>query len=143
MPRMPPTPGLPPMPQPPGPPGMPSMAGPPMPQVPSPPGLPPIMTSNERTVSDITKGKRYALDAEMRILMRKLIEAQRKKANMHKSMQGTRSAMENGHVPSHPAAVSGEDDDDPTGPTENDETNAKTFGLDPAGYLTSKRGHMG
>ena len=136
MPGIPPTPSMPPVPQAPAmPPGMSTSS--------MMPGMSSVMTSNERTVSDIAKGKRYALDAEMRILMRKLIEAQRKKANMHKSMQGTRSAMENGHVPSHPAGVSGDDDDDPTGPIENDETNAKTFGLDPAGYLASKRGHMG
>jgi hypothetical protein len=47
-------------------------------------------------------------------------------------------------MPVHPAGVSGdEDDDDPDGPITNDEMNSSRLGLDPAGYLVSRRGHMG
>ena len=34
------------------------------------------------------------------------------------------------------------DDEDPDGPPENLETDAKTFGLDPVGIINSRRGHM-
>lgn len=103
----------------------------------------PMMMSEERTESDLLKAKRGSLMYHKLNLLRRLIAAQERAERMHKSMQGTRSAMENGHVPSHPAAVRAKDEEDPEGPTENLETDAKRFGLDPAGYLTSKRGHMG
>jgi len=86
--------------------------------------------------------KRGSRSIEMLNLIRRLIRAQERAAKlMRKSVQGTRSAMENGHVPNHPAGVSFSDDDDPDGPTENLETDAKTFGVDPVGILTSRRGH--
>ena len=103
----------------------------------------PMMMSEERTESDLLKARRGSLMYHKLNLLRRLIAAQERAERMHKSMQGTRSAMENGHVPSHPAGVRAKDEEDPEGPTENLETDAKRFGLDPAGYLTSKRGHMG
>ena len=103
----------------------------------------PMMMSDERTESDLLKARRGSLMYHKLNLLRRLIAAQERAERMHKSMQGTRSAMENGHVPSHPAGVRAKDEEDPEGPTENLETDAKRFGLDPAGYLTSKRGHMG
>tara|TARA_R100001440_G_scaffold39771_2_gene59322 strand:+ start:8400 stop:10286 length:1887 start_codon:yes stop_codon:yes gene_type:complete len=103
----------------------------------------PMMMSDERTESELLKARRGSLMYHKLNLLRRLIAAQERAERMHKSMQGTRSAMENGHVPSHPAAVRAKDEEDPEGPTENLETDAKRFGLDPAGYLTSKRGHMG
>ena len=104
----------------------------------------PMMMSEERAESDLLKGRRVnSLKFHKINLLRRLIAAQERAERMRKSMQGTRSAMENGHVPSHPAGVRAKDEEDPEGPTENLETDAKRFGLDPAGYLTSKRGHMG
>lgn len=103
----------------------------------------PMMMSDERTESDLLKARRGSLMYHKLNLLRRLIAAQERAERMHKSMQGTRSAMENGHVPSHPAGVRAKTEEDPEGPTENLETDAKRFGLDPAGYLTSKRGHMG
>lgn len=102
----------------------------------------PMMMSEERTESDLLKGNRNLRYHKINLL-RRLIAAQERAEKLGKSMQGTRSAMENGHVPSHPAGVRAKDEEDPEGPTENLETDAKRFGLDPAGYLTSKRGHMG
>lgn len=102
----------------------------------------PMMMSEERAESDLLKGNRNLRYHKINLL-RRLIAAQERAEKLGKSMQGTRSAMENGHVPSHPAAVRAKDEEDPEGPTENLETDAKRFGLDPAGYLTSKRGHMG
>ena len=103
----------------------------------------PMMMSDERTESDLLKARRGSLMYHKLNLLRRLIAAQERAERMHKSMQGTRSAMESGHVPSHPAGVRAKTEEDPEGPTENLETDAKRFGLDPAGYLTSKRGHMG
>jgi len=103
----------------------------------------PMMMSEERTESDLLKARRGSLMYHKLNLLRRLIAAQERAEKLGKSMQGTRSAMENGHVPSHPAGVRAKDEEDPEGPTENLETDAKRFGLDPAGYLTSKRGHMG
>lgn len=103
----------------------------------------PMMMSEERAESDLLKGRVNSLKYHKINLLRRLIAAQERAEKLGKSMQGTRSAMENGHVPSHPAGVRAKDEEDPEGPTENLETDAKRFGLDPAGYLTSKRGHMG
>ena len=137
MPRMPRMPRVPAMPQ------MPQMA-PPMSSVPSMPApSSTMMMSEERTESDLLKGNRHANRVEMLQLMRQLIELQRKKANMKKA--GTASAFEEGAVPAHPAGVQQNEDEDEKndGPTQNLETNSSRLGLDPAGYLTSKRGHMG
>jgi len=75
--------------------------------------------------------------------MRRLIAAQRKRANLKKA--GTQSAMENGHVPTHPAGVQQHEDEEEKndGPTQNLETNSSRLGLDPAGHLSGKRGHFG
>ena len=136
-PRMPRMPRMPAMPQ------MPQMA-PPISSVPSMPApSSTMMMSEERTESDLLKGNRHANRVEMLQLMRQLIELQRKKANMKKA--GTASAFEEGAVPAHPAGVQQNEDEDEKndGPTQNLETNSSRLGLDPAGYLTSKRGHMG
>ncbi len=136
MPRMPRAPRMPAMPQ------MPQMA-PPMSSVPSMPApqSSSMMMSDERTESDLLKSNRHANRVEMLQLMRQLIELQRKKANMKKSKPN----FYDGNVPDHPSPVhSNEDEDEKNdGPTQNLETNSSRLGLDPAGYLTSKRGHMG
>jgi hypothetical protein len=116
-------------------PSMPSMAPPP------PPPPPQMMMSDERTNSDLLKSNRHANRTEMLALMRMLIQAQRVKDKMKKA--GT--AFEEGAVPAHPAGVQQHEDEDEKndGPTQNLETNSSRLGLDPAGYLSSKRGHMG
>ena len=137
MPRMPRMPRVPAMPQ------MPQMA-PPMSSVPSMPApSSTMMMSEERTESDLLKGNRHANRVEMLQLMRQLIELQRKKANMKKA--GTASAFEEGAVPAHPAGVHQHEDEDEKndGPTQNLEMNSSRLGVDTAGYLQSKRGHMG
>jgi hypothetical protein len=105
----------------------------------------PMMMSEERAESDLLKGRNKNLRYHKINLLRRLIAAQERAGKLGKSMQGTRSAMENGHVPSHPAGVHQHEDEDEKndGPTQNLETNSSRLGLDPAGYLTSKRGHMG
>ncbi len=105
----------------------------------------PMMMSEERAESDLLKGRVNSLKYHKINLLRRLIAAQERAERMRKSMQGTGSAMENGHVPSHPAGVHQHEDEDEKndGPTQNLETNSSRLGLDPAGYLTSKRGHMG
>ena len=77
----------------------------------------------------------------MLALMRMLIQAQRVKDRMKKA--GT--AFEEGAVPAHPAGVQVHENEDEKndGPTQNLETDSSRLGLDPAGYLSSKRGHMG
>jgi hypothetical protein len=104
-----------------------------------------MMMSEERAESDLLKGRNKNLRYHKINLLRRLIAAQERAGKLGKSMQGTRSAMENGHVPSHPAGVHQHEDEDEKndGPTQNLETNSSRLGLDPAGYLTSKRGHMG
>jgi len=135
MPRMP-RPPMPPMP-----PMMPSPQSSMFPGIPSAPSAPSsIMMSEERAESEMLKG-RAARTTERLNIMRRIMAALERANKLQKA--GTRSAMENGHVPAHPAGVSPKDESDPEGPTENDETDAKQFGLDPAGYLVSQRGHMG
>ena len=105
----------------------------------------PMMMSEERTESEFLKGRTNSLTYHKINLLRRLIRAQERAEKLGKSMQGTRSAMENGHIPSHPAGVHQHEDEDEKndGPTQNLETNSSRLGLDPAGYITSKRGHMG
>ena len=105
----------------------------------------PMMMSEERAESDLLKGRNRNLRYHKINLLRRLIAAQERAEKLGKSMQGSPSAMESGHVPSHPAGVQQHEDEDEKndGPTQNLETNSSRLGLDPAGYLTSKRGHMG
>lgn len=105
----------------------------------------PMMMSEERAESELLKGRKNSLTYHKINLLRRLIRAQERAEKLGKSMQGTRSAMENGHIPSHPAGVHQHEDEDEKndGPTQNLETNSSRLGLDPAGYITSKRGHMG
>lgn len=138
--RRPRMPRMPRMPRPPMPPMMPSPQSSMVPSMPAPPSS--IMMSDERAESELLKGP-HARRVHMLNLIRRLIAAQEKAAKLQKSMTGTRSAMENGHVPAHPAGVRAKDEEDPEGPTENNETDAKRFGVDPAGYIVSQRGHMG
>ena len=137
-------------PQPPRPPMMPPMMPPQLPPVqssvpsmPAPPSS--IMMSEDRTQSDILKAKNFARHMEMLNLMRRLIAAKEREAKLKKAMQGGGSAFENGHVPDHPAGVQNNEDEDEKndGPTQNLETNSSRMGLDPAGILISRRGHMG
>ena len=128
--------------------GMPPMgamsAVPPLPQAPPMPPDPSQMMMSEDKISqsDLMK-MNYSDMAELRTLLRRIARAKEQEAKESKKKAGTNSATE-GPMPSHPAGVSGENDDmDPDGPTENDEMKANRLGLDPAGYLTSKRGHMG
>ena len=139
MPRMPrmPTPQMPSMPQ----------MAPPMSSVPSmpAPSSSMMMMSDERTESELIKSNRHANRTEMLALMRMLIEAQRAKAKASMKKAGTASAFEEGAVPTHPAGVQQNEDEDEKndGPTQNLETNSSRLGLDPAGYLSGKRGHFG
>jgi hypothetical protein len=137
-------------PRPPRPPMMPPMMPPQLspvqssvPSMPAPPSS--IMMSEDRTQSDILKAKNFARHMELLNLMRRLIAAKEREAKLKKAMQGGGSAFENGHVPDHPAGVqNNEDEDEKTdGPTQNLETNSSRMGLDPAGILISRRGHMG
>ena len=113
-------------------PNMPSMAPPPPPQ---------MMMSDERTASDLLKSNRHANRTEMLALMRMLIQAQRAKNSMKKA----KANFYDGAVPAHPSPVHQHEDEDEKndGPTQNLETNSSRLGLDPAGYLSSKTGHMG
>ena len=123
-------------------PSMPQMA-PPMSSVPSmpTPQSSSMMMSDERTQSELLKSNRHANRVEMIQLMRMLVQAQRAKANMKKSKPN----FYDGNVPQHPSPVhSNEDEEEKNdGPTQNLETNSSRLGLDPAGYLSGKRGHMG
>ena len=130
---------------PPSPPMTPQIA-PPMSSVPSMPSpSSSIMMSEERTESDILKRNRYARRTEMLELMRRLIDLQKKRNKLMKYVQGGGSRFEDGHVPSHPAGVQQNEDEDEKndGPTQNLETNSSRLGLDPAGHLSGKRGHFG
>ena len=134
MPRMPrmPTPQMPSMPQ----------MAPPMSSVPSMPApSSSMMMSDERTQSELLKSNRHANRTEMLALMRMLIQAQRAKANMKKSKPN----FYDGNVPQHASPVHNYEDEEEKndGPTQNLETNSSRLGLDPAGYLSGKRGHMG
>ena len=137
-------------PRPPRPPMMPPMMPPQLPPVqssvpsmPAPPSS--IMMSEDRTQSDILKARNFARRMELLNLMRRLIAAKEREAKLKKAMQGGGSAFENGHVPDHPAGVQNNEDEDEKndGPTQNLETNSSRMGLDPAGVLISRRGHMG
>ena len=136
----------------PRPPRIPSVRRPPTPMAPqmappmsSVPSMPApsssMMMSDERTKSEILKSNRHAARTEYLKLMRELMRLQREKLNK----AGTASAFEEGAVPPHPAGVHQHEDEDEKndGPTQNLETNSSRLGLDPAGYLVSRRGHMG
>ena len=136
----------------PRPPRMPRMRRPPMPMAPqmappmsSVPSMPApsssMMMSEDRTESDFLKSNRHAGRTEYLKLMRELMRLQREKLKK----AGTASAFEEGAVPAHPAGVHQHEDEDEKndGPTQNLETNSSRLGLDPAGYLVSRRGHMG
>ena len=126
-------------------PSIPQMA-PPMSSVPSMPApSSSMMMSDERTQSELLKSNRHANRTEMLALMRMLIEAQRAKVKASMKKAGSPSATEEGAVPIHPAGVQQHEDEDEKndGPTQNLETNSSRLGLDPAGYLSGKRGHFG
>ena len=99
----------------------------------------PIMMSEERYRSELLKARRDLNRLELLNLMRRLIQAKEREARLKKS-EGIKP--NSGHLPAHPAGVEPSDDEDPDGPTENLETDAKTFGLDPVGIINSRRGHM-
>ena len=121
-------------PRPPTPPMMPQMQS----SVPAMPAAP-IMMSEERYHSEILKARNTLRRIELLNLMRRLIQAKEREAKLKKS-EGIKP--NSGHLPAHPAGVEPSDDEDPDGPTENLETDAKTFGLDPVGIINSRRGHM-
>ena len=121
-------------PRPPTPPMMPQMQS----SVPAMPAAP-IMMSEEQYRSELLKGRRDLNRLELLNLMRRLIQAKEREAKLKKS-EGIKP--NSGHLPAHPAGVEPSDDEDPDGPTENLETDAKTFGLDPVGIINSRRGHM-
>ena len=120
-------------------PGLPSV--PPVPTAPPDPSQ--IMMSEDKiTQSELAK-MNYSDLTELRILLRQIARAKMQEAKESKKKSGTVSATE-GAMPTHPAGVSSENDDmDPDGPTENNEMKANRLGLDPAGFLVSRRGHMG
>lgn len=123
-------------PMPPTPPMMPQMQSS-VPAMPAPPST--IMMSEERYHSELLKARNTLHRIELLNLMRRLIQAKEREAKLKKS-EGIKP--NSGHLPAHPAGVEPSDDEDPDGPTENLETDAKTFGLDPVGILNSRRGHM-
>tara|TARA_R100000654_G_scaffold1537_4_gene5608 strand:- start:3333 stop:5138 length:1806 start_codon:yes stop_codon:yes gene_type:complete len=110
-----------------------------MPQMQSSVPSAPIMMSEERYRSEILKARNSLHRIELLNLMRRLIQAKEREAKLKKS-EGIKP--NSGHLPAHPAGVEPSDDEDPDGPTENLETDAKTFGLDPVGIINSRRGHM-
>ena len=130
--------------------GMQPMGG--MSAVPPLPQAPPVEDPSQIMMSDFDKSDlshsdllkmSYSDMAELRILLRRIARAKQQEAKESKKKAGTTSATE-GAMPSHPAGIHGDsDDEDPDGPTENLETKANRLGLDPAGYLVSRRGHMG
>jgi hypothetical protein len=123
-------------PTPPTPPGMPAMQSS-VPSVPAPSSS--IMMSEERYRSEILKARNSLHRIELLNLMRRLIQAKEREAKIKKNLTATDSAQ----VPGHPVGVKPTDDEDPQGPTENLETDAKTFGLDPASALVGRGGRMG
>jgi len=123
-------------PMPPSPPMMPQMQSS-VPAMPSPSSS--IMMSEERYRSELLKARNSLHRIELLNLMRRLIQAKEREAKLKKS-EGIKP--NSGHLPAHPAGVEPSDDEDPDGPTENLETDAKTFGLDPVGIINSRRGHM-
>ncbi len=98
-----------------------------------------IMMSEEQYRSELLKSRNTLRRIELLNLMRRLIQAKEREAKLKKS-EGIKP--NSGHLPAHPAGVEPSDDEDPDGPTENLETDAKTFGLDPVGIINSRRGHM-
>ena len=127
---------------------------PPMPQMPmgqsSVPNMPAppssiMMSEDAQVYSDLLKAKNIVQRFELLNLMRRLIAAKEKEAKIKKYVQGGGSAFEDGHVPDHPAGVHQHEDEEEKndGPTQNLETNSSRLGLDPAGALISRRGHMG
>ena len=108
-----------------------------VPAMPAPPSS--IMMSEERYHSELLKARNTLHRIELLNLMRRLIQAKEREAKLKKS-EGIKP--NSGHLPPHPAGVEPSDDEDPDGPTENLETDAKTFGLDPVGIINSRRGHM-
>lgn len=115
-----------------------------VPNMPAPPSS--IMMSEDAQVySDLLKAKNMVQRFELLNLMRRLIAAKEKEAKIKKYVQGGGSAFEDGHVPDHPAGVHQHEDEEEKndGPTQNLETNSSRLGLDPAGALISRRGHMG
>ena len=133
--RRPRRPAMPPMPS------MPAMQS----SVPSMPAAPIMMSEDAQEYSELLKARNIARRYELLNLMRRLIQAKEKEAKIKKYVQGGGSAFENGHVPDHPAGVQQHEDEDEKndGPTQNLETNSSRLGLDPAGALISRRGHMG
>ena len=123
-------------PTPPTPPGMPAMQSS-VPSVPAPSSS--IMMSEDRYRSEILKARNSLHRIELLNLMRRLIQAKEREAKIKKNLTATDSVQ----VPGHPVGVKPTDDEDPQGPTENLETDAKTFGLDPASALVGRGGRMG
>lgn len=122
-------------PMPPSPPMMPQAQSS-VPAMPSPSSS--IMMSEERYRSEILKARNSLHRIELLNLMRRLIQAKEREAKIKKNLTATDAA----DLPGHPAGVKPTDDEDPQGPTENLETDAKTFGLDPVGIINSRRGQM-
>ena len=120
-------------PTPPSPPMMPQMQSS-VPSMPAPSST--MMMSEERYRSEILKARNSLHRIELLNLMRRLIQAKEREAKIKKNLTATDSAQ----VPGHPAGVKPTDDEDPQGPTENLETDAKTFGLDPAGAIIGRGG---
>jgi hypothetical protein len=104
-----------------------------------------MMSEDAQVYSDLLKAKNIVQRFELLNLMRRLIAAKEKEAKIKKYVQGGGSAFEDGHVPDHPAGVHQHEDEEEKndGPTQNLETNSSRLGLDPAGALISRRGHMG
>ena len=120
-------------PTPPTPPMMPQMQSS-VPSMPAPSST--MMMSEDRYRSEILKARNSLHRIELLNLMRRLIQAKEREAKIKKNLTATDSAQ----VPGHPAGVKPSDDEDPDGPTENLETDAKTFGLDPAGAIIGRGG---
>ncbi len=120
-------------PTPPSPPMMPQMQSS-VPSMPAPSST--MMMSEERYRSEILKARNSLHRIELLNLMRRLIQAKEREAKIKKNLTATDSAQ----VPGHPAGVKPTDDEDIQGPTQNLETDAKTFGLDPAGAIIGRGG---
>ena len=86
--------------------------------------------------SEILKARNSLHRIELLNLMRRLIQAKEREAKIKKNLTATDAA----DLPGHPVGVKPSDDEDPDGPTENLETDAKTFGLDPAGAIIGRGG---
>ena len=120
-------------PRPPTPPMMPQMQSS-VPSMPAPSST--MMMSEERYRSEILKARNSLHRIELLNLMRRLIQAKEREAKIKKNLTATDAA----DLPGHPVGVKPSDDEDPDGPTENLETDAKTFGLDPAGAIIGRGG---